>query len=98
MTALILAVSCLLSLSLLPWLAEYWPMLSPLELLTKSRWEDGLWSDNIVVFIQFGRTFRISLIPTSIAWLTWKRRSRELSHSKPIFSVWEYKGSTGCLF
>ena len=76
MTALILAVACLVSLSLTPWLADHWLILSPFELLTKSRWEDGLWSDNTIVFIQsLGGLSAISLVPTTLAWLLWKRRS-----------------------
>ena len=76
MTALILAVVCILSLSLTPWLAEHWVILTPLELLTKSRWEDGLWSDNSIVFIQsIGGLGAISLVPTLIAWFVWQRRS-----------------------
>ena len=52
-------------------------VLRPLEYLTKAPWEDGLWSDNLVVFCS---KLRLSLgskytLPIFIAWLLWKRRS-----------------------
>lgn len=76
MTALIFCVTLLLFLSMLPWLADHWVVLKPLELFTKARWEDGLWSDNLIVFIQsLGGLFAVSLVPNLTAWALWKRKS-----------------------
>ena len=76
MTALILCVSTLLFLSMTPWLADHWLVLQPLEYLTKAPWEDGLWSDNIIVFTQsLGSLLAASTLPILTAWALWKRRS-----------------------
>ena len=76
MTALILCVSTLLFLSVVPWLADHWAILVPIEYLTKAPWEDGLWSDNLVVFTQsIGGLLTVSALPTAAAWLLWNRRS-----------------------
>ena len=76
MTALILCVSALVFLSMVPWLADHWVLLRPIEYLTKSPFEDGLWSNNLVVFIQsIGGLLAVSSLPGFAAWALWKRRS-----------------------
>jgi len=76
MMALILAVSCSICLTIAPWLSEQWPLLAPLDWLAKSRWVDGLWSENYAVFLQsVGGIMALSLIPMSASFILWKRRS-----------------------